>query len=118
MESLAGMHCEACRPDSPRLTDAEIAGLLEELPGWHVVVRPDGPRLERTYGFRDFAQALAFTRRLGELAESEGHHPSILTEWGSVTVRWWTHVIRGLHRNDFIMAAKTDALAAAPESAR
>jgi hypothetical protein len=61
-------------------------------------------------GARD---ALAFTNRVGALAEEEGHHPALLTEWGRVTVTWWTHLIRGLHRNDFIMAAKTDALAAA-----
>ena len=60
--------------------------------------------------FPVFASALAFTNQVGALAEAEGHHPAILTEWGRVTVSWWTHAIRGLHRNDFIMAAKTDAL--------
>ena len=62
------------------------------------------------YPFPDFAQALAFTQKVGELAEEERHHPALLTEWGRVTVAWWTHKIRGLHRNDFIMAAKTDRL--------
>jgi 4a-hydroxytetrahydrobiopterin dehydratase len=70
------------------------------------------PRLERQYRFRSFVDALAFTNRVGEIAEAEGHHPAILTEWGRVTVSWWTHKIRGLHRNDFVMAAKTDRLAA------
>ena len=69
------------------------------------------PRLVRTFRVRTFADALALTQRVGELAESEGHHPAILTEWGKVTVSWWTHAIRGLHRNDFLMAAKTDELA-------
>ena len=69
-------------------------------------------RLERVFHFPSFADALAFTNRVGALAEEEGHHPALLTEWGRVTVTWWTHKIRGLHRNDFIMAAKTDALAA------
>jgi 4a-hydroxytetrahydrobiopterin dehydratase len=69
-------------------------------------------RLERTFKFKDFAQALAFTNKVGELAESEGHHPAILTEWGKVTVAWWTHKIKGLHQNDFAMAAKTDRLRA------
>jgi 4a-hydroxytetrahydrobiopterin dehydratase len=75
------------------------------------VVEHDGiARLERAFGFPTFADALAFTNRVGTLAEAEGHHPALLTEWGRVTVTWWTHKIRGLHRNDFIMAAKTDAL--------
>jgi 4a-hydroxytetrahydrobiopterin dehydratase len=66
------------------------------------------------FTFNDFAGALAFTNRVGALAEAEGHHPAILTEWGKVTVTWWTHAISGLHRNDFIAAAKTDALSRVP----
>ena len=62
------------------------------------------------FRFSNFAEALTFTDKVGELAETEGHHPAILTEWGRVTVTWWTHKIRGLHRNDFIMAAKTDQI--------
>ncbi len=65
-------------------------------------------RLERVFKFRNFAEALAFSNKVGEIAEEEDHHPAILTEWGRVTVTWWTHKIKGLHRNDFIMAAKTD----------
>ncbi len=65
-------------------------------------------RLQRTLTFKDYAEALVFTDRVGAVAEAEGHHPSIVLEWGKVTVNWWTHAIRGLHRNDFIMAAKTD----------
>ena len=67
-------------------------------------------RLRRAFSFDDFAQALAFTNKIGELAEAEAHHPAVLTEWGSTTVTWWTHKIDGLHRNDFVMAAKTDQL--------
>jgi 4a-hydroxytetrahydrobiopterin dehydratase len=67
--------------------------------------------LVRTFRVPTFRDALAFTQRVGELAEEEGHHPMLRTEWGKVTVSWWSHKIRGLHRNDFIMAAKTDALA-------
>ena len=67
-------------------------------------------QLERAFKFRTFAQALAFTNKVGEVAELEGHHPALLTEWGKVTVTWWTHKIRGLHKNDFICAAKTDEL--------
>jgi 4a-hydroxytetrahydrobiopterin dehydratase len=108
MADLTREKCVACRRDAPRVTDAEIAELAPEIPDWKML-SPDGvPRLERAFGFPDFAAALAFTNRVGELAESEGHHPALLTEWGRVTVEWWTHKIRGLHRNDFIMAAKTD----------
>jgi 4a-hydroxytetrahydrobiopterin dehydratase len=66
--------------------------------------------LERSFQFPDFVEALAFTNRVAEKAEQVGHHPDILTQWGTVTVTWWSHKIKGLHRNDFIMAANTDAL--------
>jgi 4a-hydroxytetrahydrobiopterin dehydratase len=111
MPELTGERCEACRRDSPRVTEAEIAELKPLIPEWELVEREGIPRLERVFRFPDFPQALAFTQRVGELAEEEGHHPALLTEWGRVTVTWWTHKIRGLHRNDFIMAAKTDRLA-------
>jgi 4a-hydroxytetrahydrobiopterin dehydratase len=77
---------------------------------WQIVERDQIKRLERAFKFKNFIEALHFTDRVGELAEEEGHHPALLTEWGKVTVTWWTHKIRGLHRNDFIMAAKTDGL--------
>ncbi len=65
-------------------------------------------RLERAFRFKNFAEAVAFTNRVAKTAEEEGHHPAILTEWGKVIVTWWTHKIRGLHQNDFIVAAKTE----------
>ena len=94
------------------MTATEIADLKHEIPDWHLLDRDGIARLERVFHFPSFADALAFTNRVGALAEEEGHHPALLTEWGRVTVTWWTHKIRGLHRNDFIMAAKTDALVA------
>lgn len=111
MEHLATERCIACRRDAPRVTDEEIAELKPQIPEWSIVDRDGIPRIERAYRFPDFKAALAFTNRVGEAAEAEGHHPALLTEWGKVTVSWWTHKIRGLHRNDFIMAAKTDRLA-------
>ena len=75
-----------------------------------MVEREGIKRLERVFGFRNFAEALAFTNTVGERAEEEGHHPAPLTEWGKVTLTWWTHKIGGLHQNDFIMAARTDEL--------
>lgn len=120
MNSLSAERCVACRRDSPHVAEAERAGLLGQIPGWHLVERDGIPRLERVFRVPSFVEALALTNRIGALAEEEGHHPALLTEWGRVTVTWWTHKIRGLHRNDFIMAAKTDALAGetAPGAAR
>ena len=112
MTILSSERCVACRRDSPQVTEAEIPELKSEIPDWHLVERDGIARLERVFDFPSFAQALVFTNRVGALAEDEGHHPALLTEWGRVTVTWWTHKIRGLHRNDFIMAAKTDALVA------
>ena len=109
IKTLSGERCVACRRDSPRATEAEIAELTREIPDWHLVERDGIARLERVFHFPSFADALAFTNRVGAIAENEGHHPALLTEWGQVTVTCWTHKIRGLHRNDFIMAAKTDA---------
>ena len=111
MSELSEMKCTACRGDDPTLTDAEITELRSQVPEWQLVQREGIKRLERVFRFGDFSKALAFTNRVGEQAEEEGHHPALLTEWGKVTVSWWTHKIRGLHRNDFIMAAKTDRLA-------
>lgn len=110
MEDLNKMKCGACRRDAPRVTDAEVAELKPQIPDWRLVERDGIPRLERVFVFDNFAAALAFTNKVGAVAEAEGHHPALLTEWGRVTVAWWTHKIRGLHRNDFIMAAKTDGL--------
>jgi 4a-hydroxytetrahydrobiopterin dehydratase len=110
MSELAEMKCTACRGDEPTLTDAEIAELRPQVPDWQVVEREGTKRLERTFEFGNFAQALAFTNKVGEQAEEEGHHPAVLTEWGKVRVTWWTHKIGGLHQNDFIMAARMDEL--------
>ena len=112
MSTLQESKCTACRADAPRVTEEEIAQLKLQIPEWQMIERDGVPQLERVFRLRNFAEALAFTNKIGALAESEGHHPAILTEWGRVTVTWWTHKIHGLHRNDFIMAAKTDRLAA------
>jgi 4a-hydroxytetrahydrobiopterin dehydratase len=110
MDALNNEKCTACRGDSPRVTDAEILELRPLIPEWTLVERDGIQRLERVFRFSNFAEALNFTNRVGAIAEEEGHHPAILTEWGRVTVTLWTHKIRGLHRNDFIIAAKLDAL--------
>ncbi len=113
-QRLVGMRCVACRPGEPTASEAEMAEYAPQVPDWAVVEEDGVPRLRRVFRFPNFVEALAFTNRVGALAEEEGHHPALLTEWGRVAVSWWTHKIRGLHRNDYIMAAKTGALFAAP----
>jgi 4a-hydroxytetrahydrobiopterin dehydratase len=110
MSGLIEEKCVACRADAPLVTGAEIAALIPLIPEWQMLSRNEIPQLERMYRFADFTSALDFSVKVGQLAESEGHHPAILTEWGRTTVTWWTHKIKGLHRNDFIMAAKTDQI--------
>ena len=111
MTFLADKICEACRAGAPLATAEEIVDYLAQLPGWKITVVAGINHLEKNYQFNNFQQALQFTNKVGALAEQENHHPAILTEWGRVTVSWWTHKIGGLHANDFIMAAKTDKLA-------
>jgi len=108
MTKLKDEPCEACRPDAPRLDEAQIQEYLPHVPGWDVIEVDGIKQLVRCYDFKNFIDALAFTNKVAELAESVGHHPDLLTQWGKVTVTWWTHKIKGLHRSDFIMAARTD----------
>jgi 4a-hydroxytetrahydrobiopterin dehydratase len=114
MKDLAERKCEACRVDAPVVTTEEIDLLKPNLPEWEIVEIDGVKRLKRTFKFKDFKEALRFTNGVGAIAEEEGHHPSILTEWGHVTVSWWTHKVGGLHLNDFIMAARTDRLYKVP----
>ena len=111
MTQLRQETCVSCRRDSPRVTDEEIAQLHPLVSEWSLAQEDDIKRLHREFRFPDFKHALAFTAAVGELAEEEGHHPRLVTEWGSVGVTWRTHKIRDLHRNDFIMASKTDRAA-------
>ncbi|MCL4455707.1 MAG: 4a-hydroxytetrahydrobiopterin dehydratase [Deinococcus sp.] len=108
MSELSNLKCTACRGDEPPLDLAVVRTRLSQLPGWRLEIRDQIPRLEKEYRFKNFAEALQFTDHVGRIAEEEGHHPAILTEWGKVTVSWWTHKIKGVHQNDLIMAAKTD----------
>lgn len=110
MDSLTNELCVACRKDSPRVTAEEIALLSPQIPDWRIVEREGVKQLERSYRFPDFARALEFTSRVGQAAEEQNHHPTIVTEWGKVSVTWWTHKINGLHRNDFVMAARSDEI--------
>src|SRR5690242_9235582 len=113
MEELTEMKCEVCRVGAPKVTEEESVTYMKQVPDWVIIERDAIKRLERVFKFRNFVEALDFTNKVGAIAEQEGHHPAILTEWGKVGVAWWTHKIGGLHRNDFIMAAKTDEIYAA-----
>ncbi len=108
MTELTRQTCEPCRAGAAPASEAEISAWRPQIPDWEIVEREGIPRLERVFPFPDFVQALSFTNRVGALAEEQGHHPALLTEWGRVTVSWWTHKIRNLHVNDFVMAARTD----------
>jgi 4a-hydroxytetrahydrobiopterin dehydratase len=113
----AGEHCTPCREGAPPIPDDAAAEQLLDLPDWTIERVGGVPRLSRAFVFADFAAALAFAVRVGAEAEAEGHHPELRVEWGRVTVGWWTHAIGGLHRNDFVMAARTDRVFASPADA-
>jgi 4a-hydroxytetrahydrobiopterin dehydratase len=105
---LASKHCVPCRGGTPPLTPPQREELLRELgAGWEV---QDGHHLHKQYTFKNFADALAFVNRVGEVAESEGHHPDIFLTWGKVGITTWTHAIDGLTESDFVLAAKADAV--------
>lgn len=110
MNKLALQHCSPIKADTFLLKESETRQLLKQLDGWLTSEKGGELRLEKTFNFKDFKQAVAFTDLVAQEADKEDHHPAILTEWGKVTVSWWTHKIHGLHQNDFIMAAKTDQL--------
>ncbi len=110
MNQLTNKTCVACRIGAPLATEEETNEFMQQLPGWSIVKEDEVRRLKRVFTFNNFVDAMAFTQKVSVLAEDENHHPTILTEWGKVTVCWWSHKIKGLHVNDFIMAAKTDQL--------
>ena len=110
MIELRELTCEVCRTGAPQATEAETADLMLQTPDWQIVEEEGEKQLVRSYKLKNFREALSFTNRVGEIAEEAGHHPAILTEWGRVTVRWWTHKINGLTESDFILAAKINEL--------
>ncbi len=106
--SLASKQCSACQSGIPPLSGKEAGDFLSKVPGW--TLNKDATRLQRTFRFDDFAAALAFAMRVGELCEKEGHHADIAFGWGYCSVDFHTRKIGGLHQNDFIMAAKVNAI--------
>ena len=110
MAGLTQATCVPCRGGVPTLTDPEIATFLPQVPGWAVVEVGGVQRIQREFSFKDFRTAMDFAVQVGELAEREQHHPDIHLSWGKVMVETWTHKIQGLHENDFILAAKVNAI--------
>lgn len=110
MTALSDERCIPCMGGIPPLSKPAILTYLPEVPEWQLMDEDGVAKIQRTYPFKKYLQGLTFAQQIGMLAEDEGHHPVLLIEWGRVTVTWWTHKINGLHRNDFIMAAKTDQL--------
>jgi 4a-hydroxytetrahydrobiopterin dehydratase len=108
MSDLATKECIPCKGGVPPLKGQELTELLDKLRGGWLVVEEH--HLEKEYRFKDFRSALAFTNRVGELAEAQGHHPDIHLSWGKVRLTIWTHKIDGLTESDFIFAAKVDYL--------
>ena len=111
MADLVQQACVPCLGGEVAITAAEIVAFQPQIPDWCQYQVNGEDRIERVFRFKDFKTAIAFTNAVGDLAEADAHHPAILTEWGKVTVTWWTHTVGGLHLNDLIMAAKTDKLA-------
>jgi 4a-hydroxytetrahydrobiopterin dehydratase len=108
IEALAEKKCTPCRGGVPPLTLAEAERFRSHTPNWEL--RDDSHRIERTFRFSNFREALSFVRDVGELAEAEGHHPDVSFGWGYATISLRTKKIKGLHENDFIMASKIDRM--------
>ena len=111
-ETLTQKVCTPCQGGIPPLTPEEVARYASQLQDW--AVKDEAHRIERAYRFGNFREALAFVDQVGALAEAEGHHPDVCFGWGYATISLQTHKIKGLHENDFILAAKIDQLAAPP----
>ncbi len=110
MTTLSQSSCEACRVGAPSVSTSEAQKLLLQISDWSLIEVGGIKQLQRQYKFSNFIKAMAFANQVAEVAEQQDHHPAILVEWGKATVTWWSHSINGLHRNDFVMAAKTDDL--------
>ena len=109
MSDLVASSCEACRIDAPTVSDNEASMLIREIEGWDLI--NDGiKKLKKEFSFLNYSDSVDFSNKVADMADKEDHHPQIILEWGKVTVIWWSHKIKGLHKNDFICAAKTNNL--------
>lgn len=112
MGNLSQEQCTACRADAPLLSSEQVAGLMPEVDAWALIEEEGQQRLDRVFDLPDFETAMRLSNEIGAFAEQVGHHPRLIVEWGRLRVTWWTHKIGGLHRNDFICAARSSDLAA------
>jgi len=110
MSQLAQKTCKACNKDSQPISEEEQDEYMLSLTDWEIIPADGVAQLTKVFSFKNFVQAMTFTQAVGDIAEAENHHPALLTEWGKVTVTWWTHSMGGLYHNDFILAARTDHL--------
>ena len=109
MNDLSSQSCEACQIDAPKVPQDQIQILLSEINGWFLIEEPIN-KIQKIFSFKSYKDSVDFSNKVASLADDEDHHPQIILEWGKVTVIWWSHKIKGLHKNDFICAAKTDKL--------
>jgi 4a-hydroxytetrahydrobiopterin dehydratase len=107
VSDLASSACEACKIDAPLVSGDEVSVLLKEIEGWDVI-NEGVKKLKKEFSFSNYSDSVDFSNKVADMAEQEDHHPQIILEWGKVTVIWWSHKIKGLHKNDFICAAKTN----------
>lgn len=110
MDSLSKGVCVPCETGGDPMNEEQMNTYTPQVPSWEVIDKESVAKLKREFKFKNFAEAMEFANKVGKIAEENGHHPRLIVDWGKVTVHWWTHAVKGLHRNDFIMAAKTDAL--------
>ena len=109
MNDLSSQSCEACQIDAPKVPQDQIQIFLSEINGWVLIEEPIN-KIQKIFSFKSYKDSVDFSNKVASLADDEDHHPQIVLEWGKVTVIWWSHKIEGLHKNDFICAAKTDKL--------
>ncbi|NQY65983.1 MAG: 4a-hydroxytetrahydrobiopterin dehydratase [Alteromonadaceae bacterium] len=110
MDQLSKLKCQACDASAKLLSQDEIESLLSQVQGWEIIVDSGIKKLKCDFATKNYVKSVAFTNVIAEMAETINHHPQIILEYASVTVIWWSHNIKGLHKNDFIMAAKTSEL--------
>ena len=109
-KDLANLECVPCRGGIPPLIDLKIKQMLPAVPGWERIKEDGVDKIRRKYKFKNFVKAMEFTNKVAEIAEDQGHHPDIFIQWNIVELTLWTHAIKGLHENDFILAAKIDEM--------
>ncbi len=110
MQDLKHSVCIPCEEGGDPMTEEQMSNYTSQVPDWQIIDKESIAKLQKEFKFKNFVEAITFADKIGALAEENGHHPRLIIDWGKVTVLWWTHAVKGLHRNDFIMAAKTDEL--------